>query len=54
LRMRAHALRGDLAGVRSEWDSYQRAINADSWDDAEPSPKLLALRRELLSPSLAS
>ncbi|HVE19019.1 MAG TPA: LysM peptidoglycan-binding domain-containing protein [Ilumatobacteraceae bacterium] len=54
LRMRAHALRGDLAGVRSEWDSYERAINADSWNDAEPSPKLLSLRRELLSPSLAS
>jgi nucleoid-associated protein YgaU/two-component SAPR family response regulator len=54
LRMRAHALRGDLAGVRSEWDSYKRAINADSWTDAEPSPKLVELRRELLSPSLAS
>ena len=54
LRMRAHALRGDLAGVRSEWDSYERAINADSWSDAEPSPKLVELRRELLSPSLAS
>jgi two-component SAPR family response regulator len=54
LRMRAHALRGDLAGVRSEWDSYERAINADSWTDAEPSPKLVELCRELLSPSLAS
>lgn len=54
LRMRAHAFRGDLAGVRSEWDSYERAISADSWSDAEPSPKLVDLRRELLSPSLAS
>ena len=54
LRMRAHACRGDLAGVRSEWDSYERAINADSWSEAEPSPKLVGLRRELLSPSLAS
>jgi len=54
LRMRAHAVRGDLAGVRSEWESYERAINADSWSDAEPSPKLVSLRRELLSPSLAS
>ena len=54
LRMRAHAFRGDLAGVRSEWDSYERAISADSWSDAEPSPKLVELRRELLSPSLAS
>ena len=54
LRMRAHAFRGDLAGVRSEWDSYERAISADSWSDAEPSPKLVDLRRELLAPSLAS
>ncbi|MEP7203854.1 MAG: LysM peptidoglycan-binding domain-containing protein [Ilumatobacteraceae bacterium] len=54
LRMRAHALRGDLAGVRSEWDSYERAVHADSWAAAEPSPKLIELRRRLLSPSLAS
>ncbi|MEO8265572.1 MAG: LysM peptidoglycan-binding domain-containing protein [Ilumatobacteraceae bacterium] len=54
LRMRAHALRGDLAGVRGEWDSYERAVHADSWAAAEPSPKLVHLRRELLSPSLAS
>jgi LysM domain len=54
LRMRAHAHRGDLAGVRSEWDTYERAIHADTWAAAEPSPKLVDLRRELLSPSLAS
>jgi LysM domain len=54
LRMRAHAHHGDLAGVRSEWDSYERAIHADAWASAEPSPKLVELRRELLSPSLAS
>ncbi|MEP7111915.1 MAG: hypothetical protein ABI862_01500 [Ilumatobacteraceae bacterium] len=54
LRMRAHAYRGDLAGVRGEWDSYERAVNADTWAAAEPSPKLVELRRELLSPSLAS
>jgi hypothetical protein len=54
LRMRAHAHRGDLAGVRSEWDSYERAINADTWAAAQPSPKLVDLRRELLSPTLAS
>ena len=54
LRMRAHALRGDLAGVRGEWDSYERAVHADSWAAAEPSPKLVHLRRELLTPSLAS
>jgi two-component SAPR family response regulator len=54
LRMRAHAHRGDLAGVRGEWESYERALNADTWAAAEPSPKLVALRRELVSPSLAS
>ncbi len=53
LRMRAHARRGDLAGVRSEWESYERAVHADSWSAAEPSPKLVELRRELLSPSMA-
>jgi hypothetical protein len=51
LRMRAHARRGDLAGVRGEWESYERAIAADPWDAAEPSAKLVALRRELLTPS---
>lgn len=49
LRMRAHARRGDLAGVRSEWDSYERALAADPWAAAEPAAKLVALRRELLS-----
>jgi hypothetical protein len=50
LRMRAHAQRGDLAGVRHEWESYERALAADPWAAAEPAPKLVALRRELLSP----
>ena len=54
LRMRAHAYRGDLAGVRSEWDSYERAVDADTWAAGELSPKLIELRRELLAPSLAS
>jgi nucleoid-associated protein YgaU len=49
LRMRAHARAGDLAGVRQEWESYERVIVADAWADGEPAPKLLALRRELLS-----
>jgi hypothetical protein len=47
--MRAHARSGDLAGVRQEWESYERVIVADPWSDGEPAPKLLALRRELLS-----
>jgi len=51
LRMRAHARRGDLSGVRGEWESYERAIAADPWAAAEPAPKLVALRRELLTPS---
>ncbi len=50
LRMRAHARAGDLAGVRQEWESYERVITADSWSDGEPAPKLLQLRRELLTP----
>jgi LysM domain len=54
LRMRAHARRGDLSGVRSEWESYERALSADTWAAAEPSPKLVHLRRELLSPLMAS
>ena len=51
LRMRAHARRGDLAGVRGEWESYERAIAADPWAAAEPAPKLVGLRRELLTPN---
>ena len=49
LRMRAHARSGDLAGVRQEWESYERVIMADSWSDGEPAPKLLELRRTLLT-----
>jgi hypothetical protein len=51
LRMRAHAEQGDLAGVRNEWSAYERALNVDLWAGAEPSPKLVALRRRLLTPS---
>ncbi|MCU1502531.1 MAG: hypothetical protein JWM12_1885 [Ilumatobacteraceae bacterium] len=53
LRMRAHAGAGDLAGVRHEWEAYERALDADQWAAAQPSPKLVALRRELLAPSAA-
>ncbi len=48
LRMRAHVASGDLAAVRSEWQSYERVLDADTWGDGEPSPKLASLRRELL------
>ena len=51
LRMQAHARAGDLAGVRQEYESYERVLVADAWSDGEPSPKLLDLRRELLHPS---
>ncbi|HUF97031.1 MAG TPA: LysM peptidoglycan-binding domain-containing protein [Ilumatobacter sp.] len=51
LRMRAHSDAGDLAGVRLEWESYSRALLADPWSDGEPSPKLVSLRAELLSPA---
>jgi LysM repeat protein/DNA-binding SARP family transcriptional activator len=49
LRMRAHARVGDMAGVRREWESYERVIHADPWSDGEPASKLVELRRELLS-----
>jgi two-component SAPR family response regulator len=49
LRMRAHARAGDLAGVRFEWESYERTVLADPWGDGEPAPKLVLLRRELLA-----
>ena len=52
LRMRAHARAGDHAGVRQEWNSYERVINADPWSDGEPSPKLVGLRKQLLHPSM--
>ena len=49
LRMKAHALKGDLAGVRFEFDSYQRAIASDSFSVTEPSQKLVSLLNKLTS-----
>ncbi|MEX0848128.1 MAG: bacterial transcriptional activator domain-containing protein, partial [Ilumatobacteraceae bacterium] len=49
LRMRAHAMRGNFAGVRHEWAFYERALDADPWSSGDPSPALVSLRRELLS-----
>ncbi len=49
LRMRAHARRGDLAGVRREWEGYERIITADAWSDGEPADDLVQLRHELLN-----
>jgi hypothetical protein len=48
LRMRAHHRVGDLSGVRMEWETYERQLDADPWHDGEPAQKLVALRRELL------
>ena len=48
LRMRAHALKGDLAAVRAEWSSHQRAIARDIWSGGATSPKLNELCRTLL------
>lgn len=53
LRMRAHACVGDHAGVRHEWESYERVVTSDPWSDGEPAPKLVELRRELLSPPVS-
>lgn len=54
LRMRAHHRAGDLAGVRQEWESYERVLDADPWGDGEPAPELVELRRHLLSTTAAS
>jgi two-component SAPR family response regulator len=54
IRMRAHAALGNSAGVRQEWESYERVLLADSWSAGEPAPKLVALRKELLRQPLAS
>ena len=50
LRMRSYAKSGDLAGVRQEWENYERVIVADAWSDGEPAPQLVDLRRDLLGP----
>ena len=53
LRMKAHALQGDLAGVQFEFDSYTRAINSDSYSFNEPSPKLVSLLNQLTNKQVA-
>lgn len=47
LRMRGHARRGNRTAIKYEWESYARAIEADSWAGAEPSRELERLAREL-------
>lgn len=47
LRMKGHARSGNRSAVKFEWESYARAVEADSWAGAEPSPELEQLAREL-------
>ena len=49
LRMRGHACSGNRTAIKYEWESYARAIEADSWAGAVPSSELEKLARELAS-----
>jgi DNA-binding SARP family transcriptional activator len=51
LRMRARAAAGDLAGVRVEWEAYERVVAADPWAGGTPAAELVTLRRDLLTPT---
>jgi hypothetical protein len=53
LRLRAHAASGDLAGLRAEWDAYERHLDADPWV-LGPSPDLAQLRNDLTAPAVAA
>ena len=53
LRMHAHSLAGNLAGVRQEYESYERVVTSDPWGDGSPSPHVVELRNRLLAPSRA-
>jgi hypothetical protein len=48
LRMEAHAQRGDLAGVRAEFEGYQRVVLGDPWSDGQIAAKVVATRNRLL------
>lgn len=47
LRIKGHARSGNRSAIKYEWESYARAIEADSWAGATPSPELEQLAREL-------
>jgi hypothetical protein len=53
LRMCAHAAAGNLAGIRKEFESYERVVMADAWGDGSLSPKVVRLRNRLLAPTRA-
>ena len=40
LRMRGHSRVGNRAAIKREWESYARAVEADSWAGAVPSAAL--------------
>jgi nucleoid-associated protein YgaU len=48
LRMEAHACRGDLSGVRAEFQAYERVVLADPWGSEALAPKVAATRNRLL------
>ena len=51
LRMCAHGAAGNLAGIRKEFESYERVVMADAWGDGSLSPKVVRLRNRLLAPT---
>ena len=40
LRMKGHAKVGNRAAIKLEWESYARAVEADSWAGSVPSQEL--------------
>jgi hypothetical protein len=49
LRMKAHAAKRTMAGLESEWRSYLRAVEVDSWSGGRPNPELVELHQMLRS-----
>lgn len=47
VRLRAHARRGDRAGLATEWRSYLRFLATDPWSNAHPSPDMLRMWEEV-------
>ena len=47
LRMRGHSRVGNRSAIKQEWESYARAVEADSWAGAVPSAALENLAHEL-------
>ena len=47
LRMKGHARLGNRSAIKFEWESYARAIEADSWAGAVPSQDLQSLATSL-------